>query len=279
MAREDWSDVVRELDAWEANDLKARIWVRDDDACHVTPALARLADLARENEIKIGLAVIPGKLGDDLTNYLNSGDAPFHPMCHGWMHQNHGGAGRLAEFGQERPLGEQLADLKRAHEVFSAAFVVAPVFVPPFNQIDVATAGKLPEIGFAALSSAPGVRLQRLARLNAKAPWLPALPVSKGFDVRRLDVQIDPVDWGRATARPERAIAETVCGELRLRRKGYVERSAPIGLLLHHLIHDDAIWSVAGEFLSVLRQHPAATFPKLSELMPRRSDAAHPAAA
>lgn len=278
MARGVWSSVVGELDCWRASGLSARFFVRDDDACHVTPQLERLTRLAHDHGVEIGLAVIPGKLGPDLTAYLNSGTSPFHPMCHGWMHQNYGAAGRLAEFGCERPIQVQVADLKRAHAAFAQAFDVAPVFVPPFNQIDRKTAAALPGIGFADLSSAPDMWLQRLARLHARYAWLPSIPVGSGLGLRPLDVQIDPVDWGRATARPGGAIAETLVGELRLRRKGYVDRTAPVGLLLHHLIHDAAIWSVVDELLAVLRAHPAALFPKLAALMPAKQQAVRSAA-
>ncbi|MFX9123728.1 hypothetical protein ABTN41_19840, partial [Acinetobacter baumannii] len=73
-------------------------------------------------------------------------------------------------------------------------------------------------------------------------------------------------------------IAETLVGELRLRRKGYVDRTAPVGLLLHHLIHDAAIWSVVDELLAVVRAHPAALFPKLAALMPAKQQAVRSAA-
>jgi len=263
-----WSSVEQELSCWRRAGTFARFWVRDDDAVQATPQLERLSSLAFSHDIDVGLGVIPGRIGDDLISHLNSGSTLFYPMCHGWMHINHGAPGRPAEFGPERPLAIQIDDLRCALAAFRAAFDVPAVFVPPFNRINSCVARELPGVGFAALSSAPSVNLQRLARMAGRAVYLPGIPVRLPVAVRLLDVQIDPVDWSRETAQPVELVAETLLGELRIRRKGYVDPALPIGILLHHLIHDEAIWALSGELLAVLRGNPAVHFPRLAEIMP-----------
>ncbi len=267
-----WRDLERELDLWGKACARARFWVRDDDASKITPQLERLDQLATSHGIQIGLAVIPALLSADFITYLNSGAAPFFPMCHGWDHANHGVQGKPSEFGPERPLGEQLQDLERARAAFCAAFHIAPVFVPPYDNIAPSTAEALPSAGFAALSCAPSRVVQRLTRLHGRFAWLPALPVSPPLPVRSLDVHVDPVDWYRdlPTASERAEIEQKVVRELRLRRKRYVDPTTPIGILLHHLMHDDAIWAVTDELIGVLQAHPATTFLPLGEIMPAR---------
>ncbi len=270
-----------ELGLWQRAGLVARFWVRDDDACEVTPALSRLADLATRHGIEIGLAVIPEKLQPDLIAYLCNTTTPFYPLCHGWRHANYGHPGAPAEFGADRPLPEMLRELASAQATFSRAFPVAPVFVPPFNRIADNVAAELAALGFAGLSCGSPLRLQRAARLHSRTAWLPRIPYRRSMPAPGAHAQIDPVDWTHRTARPLSAIAATLLGELRLRRKNYIPPSEPVGILLHHLIHDATIWEASDRLLSVIRSSPAAVFPGVAELFATRplrlpASAAHP---
>jgi hypothetical protein len=276
-----WEPVRQELSRWRARGLTARFWLRDDDACEITPQLERLAALARRYNFKIGLAVIPSKLTDALVSYLAAGDARFLPMCHGWSHTNHGTVEKPGEFGPDRPFAEVEADCRRGYERFVACFGSRPaVFVPPFGCITKDVEACLGEVGFAGLSNGPTLALARLARLHAKLEALPPNPFWS-LPARPLDTHVDPIDWRRKTAHPPERISVELVGELRLRRKGYIPPSNPIGLLTHHLVHDEAIWSVCDELLDVLQDEPAATFPDLAELFAHdanKSSAAHGAA-
>jgi peptidoglycan/xylan/chitin deacetylase (PgdA/CDA1 family) len=261
-----WRSVRLELDRWTAEGLTAQFWIRDDDACAVTPQLERLAGLARRQRVRIGLAVIPAGLTAGLATYLKRGDAPFWPMCHGWSHTNHGRATRPAEFGPERPHAELTADLARARDAFARSLgPEPPVFVPPFGQITDEAARALQSLGFAFLSNGPTLFEARLARLHARTALLPALPW-RPRPSRRLDVHIDPIDWRAKTAHSRDAIERKLVGELRIRRKRYMAPETPIGVLTHHLVHDGAIWDACEELLAMLRGSAAAAFPDPRQL-------------
>jgi hypothetical protein len=240
--------------------------MRDDDACEVTPQLDRLAAIARRRDLKIGLAVIPSKLTDALVSYLDADGTCFLPMCHGWSHTNYGSAEKPGEFGPDRPLAATRADCERALERFVTRFRQHPaIFVPPFGCITKDMEAILGDVGFAGLSNGPSLNLARLARLHVKFEALPPNPIWP-LRARALDVHVDPINWRRKTAHAPEHIAAQLLGELRLRRKGYIPSSNPIGLLTHHLVHDEAIWSVCDELLDVLQSEPAAAFADLSEL-------------
>lgn len=265
-----WMSVERELDLWQSEGLTAHFWIRDDDAVLVTPALRTLEQFARHHRVRIGLGVIPGGLTADLAAFLTAPGSCFDPMCHGWRHVNHSGAGIPSEFGEARPRSQSLADLQRALEVFQQMFDGPAVFVPPFNKMARSLRPELERIGFAALSSAPDLWLQRLARLSARVSSLPGSPISGLLASRQLDTHLDPVDWSRGTACSMDRIAGTLLGELRLRRKRYIPPATPIGLLLHHLIHDDAIWAMADTLVSRLKGRDGVAFSDLPTILARR---------
>lgn len=262
-----WVALREEFLRWRAQGLRARVWVRDDDACEVTPQLERLAGLAGRGALEIGLAVIPSRVTQGLVRFLDGGGARFVAMCHGWSHANYGSSEKPGEFGAERPLDVMKADAVRACRAFGVHFSGQPaIFVPPFGCIAPEVEAVLGEVGFAGLSNGPSLTLARLARLHAKFPALPPNPL-RALGTGRLDVHVDPIDWRRKTAHAREHIEHELLGELRLRRKGYLPWRTPIGLLTHHLVHDEAIWSTCEDLLDVLKGEPAAEFPALRELI------------
>ena len=72
----DWSDLTDELDAWRAEGRIASLWWRDDDAVAPAPALDRLAGLAGEHGVTVGLAVIPALVQPSLAPWLEGGVGP-----------------------------------------------------------------------------------------------------------------------------------------------------------------------------------------------------------
>jgi len=261
-----WHEVRRELSLWEAARLKARVWLRDDDAIRFTPALRRLEALAVRHGIQIGLAVIPGLAEPDIVEYVHDHQSAFHPMCHGWMHEAHSGIG-FGEFGSNRTLQALRVDAVRALKRFQTLFGdQRPIFVPPFGRLDSGFLPELLRIGFAGISNKPALRQCRLARLHGALSWLPQGMTGLAPPPGLLDVHVDPVDWERSTALADTAVAMRFVGELRLRRKGYVRIDAPIGILTHHLVHDEAIWSRVAQLLDVLSVSPAVTFRQAARL-------------
>jgi hypothetical protein len=257
-----WDEARRELDLWANRGLVAKFWVRDDDASEMSEHLKRLHALAQKHDITIGLAVIPGNLDTNLLDYLNDGgNRRFHPMCHGWKHINYGPPNKPAEFGRERTLARLIEDAKLAHQVFCQHFGGSqPIFVPPFNRIARSLARVLPEIGFVAVSSIPTPLDRTLVRLRSRFAWslVPSLPRQSA--VPRIDVHIDPINWRSRTALDTKAITDVLVQQLRGRRTVGADAASPIGLLTHHLVHDEPIWSTCSEILDVLRGHKAVEF-------------------
>ncbi len=266
MSSDPWAEVRHELDLWADLDQTAKFWVRDDDAFEMSGQLARLDALAGRHGISVGLAIVPGKLDPGLVNYLNSGTRNFRPMCHGWKHINYGPPNRPAEFGRDRPLSRQIEDAAAARQVFRQNFSGSrPIFVPPFNRISHSLIRALPTLGFAALSTIPSSLERTLIRLAARLAWSPVASLDALSSFPRIDVHIDVIDWASRTAFDAKKIADTLVQQLRGRRRAGFGAAQPIGLLTHHLVHDEAIWRACDELLDVLRPHVAVEFTDLAD--------------
>lgn len=257
-----WEDARRELDCWAARGLKARFWVRDDDACEMSASLARLHEMAARHDIVIGLAVIPSKVRPSLLKFLTEEGRRFHPMCHGWQHTNHAPAGhKPAEFGSDRPMSALIDDAQLAIGAFRKYFESCDVvFVPPFGQISRAMVRALPGIGFAGLSGAPGWLERKLSYLPSLEIRLPNVTTPHWSGIPRLDVQIDPIDWQNRTAHSAGTICDAIVRFLRPRRMGFLSCDTPVGLVTHHLVHDERIWDACNDTLDFLRDHRAVEF-------------------
>jgi hypothetical protein len=257
-----WDDAQRELDCWARQGLRVTFWVRDDDAVRPSEPLARLHGLAEKHDITIGLAIIPAELDPSLPEYIRRDGRRFHPMCHGWRHLNHARAGRRpGEFGRDRPTSALVNDARLAHRAFSRHFGdIDVVFVPPFGRISGTLVTALPEIGFSGMSGAAGWLERKLSRL---ADWNIHVPVAATpcrSHVPRLDVQIDPIDWRRRTAHDPAVISQALVRCLRARRIGLLASNLPIGLVTHHLDHDESVWLACDSLLQLLRRHDATRF-------------------
>ena len=154
LTRMDWSDLREELDAWHGAGRTVSLWWRDDDATAPTPALDRLAGLAREHAVTVGLAVIPALAQPSLAPWLES--ERVEVLQHGWAHGNHAADGqKRAELGAHRVPGVVAAELSKGfvtlRELAGARFL--PVLVPPWNRIDEAVTSTLADVGFRGLST------------------------------------------------------------------------------------------------------------------------------
>jgi len=214
-----WAQLRAELSAAPA---RPRFWLRDDDAVVPTPALERLLELVASHAVPLGLAVIPANTGEAVAVRL-SGEEMVTVLVHGWAHSNHAPpTEKKRELGLHRSvelvLGELSHGLARLRDLHGER--LAPVLVPPWNRIDRALLGELPAIGFSALS--------------VFGPATPApLPL--------VNSTVDIMDWhGERGCRPHEAIIGDILAQLRggLGRAG----AQPIGLLTHHLVHDEAAW-------------------------------------
>jgi predicted glycosyltransferase len=220
-----------------------RLWWRDDDAVTVTPELERLLALARRFDFPLGLAAVPAKAERALFERL-AREPRVRVLVHGLAHKNHAPPSeKKAEFGPHRPierLAEEAAEaLRRARAVFDGCLL--PVFVPPWNRIAAELVPMLPANGYRGLSGAGEASL------------------ADGLALRQVNTQVDPVDWqgGRGLRSREMILAD-VAGAIHDR----IERDAsrPIGLLTHHLVHDEPTWVFCEALLSRLARAPNLRF-------------------
>lgn len=222
------------------------LWWRDDDAVAATPALDRLLALAAGRPIMI--AVIPAGAEPSLGRRLEE-ERGVTLAVHGLAHANHAPPGqKAAEFGPHRPLSVLRRDageaLRLARERLPEDRLL-PVFVPPWNRIAPALAAELPGLGYTGVSTAGGK------------------PVAGLF---RADADLDVIDWrGTRSLRDP----ETLLAAIADHAAGGSDR--PLGLLTHHLAHDEAVWSFLDELMPLLT-HPSVLWHDPCDLFRPRVD-------
>jgi hypothetical protein len=242
-----WEALGQELDLWSRRGRRVRFWWRDDDATGTTPALERLLALKDAIGVPLAIAAVPAELRNELARRLE-GLRDVRVLQHGWSHANHAAPGRAkAELAQGRDPAAVEADLragmKRLRECFAERFL--PVLVPPFNALAESLSGAVRSAGFSFVSVEGDFA---------------------GLSLSCRNVQVDPIDWQHRRAKDPAALVRQALGALRLRRFGLVPPNAPIGIVTHHLHHDEAIWQSTGDLLQRLARHPAAAFPAVEEI-------------
>lgn len=226
----DWSPLDRALNHAAERSCPIQFWWRDDDAVADTQQLDRLLGLVRRAQAGLALAVIPQELQTSLAERLADEDAVF-ALVHGSSHVNHAPPDeKKAEFGGHRPVEIMAAEAARAlhaaKDILGAKLL--PVFVPPWNRIATSLLPFLPRSGYAALST-----------FRDRGAAHPA------EGLLQVNTHIDPIDWHgtRSLAEPA-AIVAALAAAVESRVTGAADRSEPIGFLTHHLVHDEAIWSL-----------------------------------
>ena len=87
----------------------------------------------------------------------------------------------------------------------------------------------------------------------------------------RADAPWDVIDWrGSRSLRERTALLDTAI------RHAEGGSTVPLGLLTHHLAHDEAVWAFLAELLTVL-DHPAVRWCDPCDLFPSPVDAGVPA--
>jgi peptidoglycan/xylan/chitin deacetylase (PgdA/CDA1 family) len=233
-----FEDVERELARWRRAGLTPSFWLRDDDAARPTPALDRLLGLARAHDIPLLLAVIPTEATQALAEAIRH-EKLVTPAVHGYSHRRHtpDGAPPL-ELGGARPVEEILDELRQGRTILRHLFGgrLSGILVPPWNRLSREVAARLHEVGFTALST------------NSWHEDGSALP--------QLNTQIDIVDW--ADGRRGHTV-EWAMGELLRRLEQARERGgAPLGLLSHHLVHDEQAWATLEALFLYLKERDFA---------------------
>jgi predicted glycosyltransferase len=241
-AAPDWSPLDDVLRRTAEAGRTVALWWRDDDVVAHTPALDRLLEVARAFDLPIALAAIPVGLKRSLTERL--GEEPqAHVVVHGFSHRNHAPPGeKKAEFGPHRPLAalaqDAAAGLERAREACDGKLL--NVFVPPWNRAAPELLAMLSKLGYRGFSAFG----ERPARHEAQ-------------ELVQANTHADPIDWaGTRRFLPSEAILAQLA-----RAIANADPAEPIGLLTHHLIHDESGWRFLEALLARLRSYDNLIFP------------------
>ncbi|WP_170399030.1 polysaccharide deacetylase family protein [Ruegeria arenilitoris] len=238
----DWRPLEAELDIWQAQGLSLPLWWRDDDAISRTPQLERLSKLSRSLDLPVHLAIIPRDADAGLGDYVTQ-QPWLIPVVHGWAHQNHAPPDeKKSEFRLHRPLEAIIVDAQSGLERLRTLFGdrLCPMFVPPWNRIAPEVVQELPDLGYRIVSTAtPRKTRESVPRLE------------------QINTHLDPIDWRgtRGLVAADKLIIQTT-DLLRDRRERRADITEPFGVLTHHLVHDQEIWTFTQELLSRLLDGP-----------------------
>ena len=234
--------LVESLQHKAANASAVNFWLRDDDAIEPSDKLDRLLDLTGTFNVPLTLAVIPAHTGDALAQQV-AAKRHVSVAVHGWSHTNHAPADeKKQELGSHRPAHEILGELSDgfAHlsKLHRSHFV--PVLVPPWNRISPAIIDRLGELGFKAVSTFGDEESTELLSVNT---------------------QVDIIDWkGNRGGRPAIELAAEIIDCLESDRSS-------IGILTHHLVHDDPAWQFLQQLFEATTDHPGARWVSIAELL------------
>lgn len=246
-AHDIWTPLRTELDRWQAAGKTARFWLRDDDAIEPTPALEKLLKSTADANVPLTLAVIPASTGEPLAARL-ADERQVLVALHGWSHTNHAGPDeKKQELGAHRAPDIVLRELRDGLAILQRLF--GPHFismlVPPWNRINSALIAELPALG-----------LENLSVYG---------PAKAGSPIRLLNTHVDIMNWhGIRGGRPHEELVADVVKELQAR---FDDDAEPIGILTHHLVHDETAWAFLSELLAETSAHPAVVWKSAAALI------------
>jgi hypothetical protein len=217
-----------ELGAWRRLGHTPRLWWRDDDARKPTAALDRLLEAA--NGTPIALAIIPDGDLPALAKRLN-GDTGVTVSQHGIDHQNRlPEGGRRSEYAEGTSQDAVNAAIARGRDALKAAGFDPRFYTPTWNEFDDRLLTAVRAAGYLTFSAGiKGYPTHGLKHLGADVDvlrWKEDPPQFKG-EVRILDLLRKRLEERR-----------------RARRYG-----EPIGMLTHHLVHDEPTWAFLNWFV------------------------------
>lgn len=234
--------LIRALDKRVQAEHPVQLWLRDDDAVGPSQPLDRLLELTHRYGIPLTLAVIPMDTGKSLVDRLHD-TLHVSVAVHGWSHQNYAPVTeKNQELGAHRELALVVAELQNG---FSTLFALhtsrfVPLLVPPWNRIDSAVVAALAGIGFQALSTFGSA---------SNAP------------VKMLNTHLDIIDWkGSRGGRDPDSLADELTTLVQ-------EGVQPIGILTHHLVHDEKAWHFLETLMDATSGHEAVKWMDCRELM------------
>jgi hypothetical protein len=235
-----------ELRRWRDMGRRANLWWRDDDARAPSRARDRRLAIAAAAEVTLTLAVIPDGDMTALAARLTQ-VAGVQVAQHGADHQNRREGRAAGEFPPEWSRLRLVTALLAGRRKLVGLPGVIPVFVPPWNDVHPELDSALSDAGFQGWSAAGGRRLRG--------------------ELSRVDIHLDLLRWrGGARFRGPRKFLRELATELRARRLDQAWNE-PIGLLTHHLDHDEEGWEFLRDFLAWTRHDQPFLWRALPDLM------------
>lgn len=251
------SELRRELHEWEITGRKVRLWWRDDDAVSDTPELRRLLALAEEIGTVIALAVIPDGADNTLAKLVATSPCCIwqHGWAHHWQHEDGDSSYSQGEFGEGRSLESMMTEAHKGQLALDRMFGEAGwqrVFVPPFHALSVPFKRLLPSLGYWGLS--------------AGVPLTPPIDT-----VTEVNAEIDIMNWAERKSHSPDVISTMLVEQLISRRQGRASVDTPLGLLTHHLAHDEEAWRFLKELFCFLERQPAVEIVPADRLFSQRT--------
>jgi peptidoglycan/xylan/chitin deacetylase (PgdA/CDA1 family) len=248
-----WQPLLDRLDHLQDAGQGVDFWLRDDDAVEPTAALHRLLDVTDRFSVPATLAVIPAHTDERLARCI-AGRRDINVAVHGWSHQNHAMAGeKRQELGAHRPSGTVAEELRTGYALLRALHPTAfvPLLVPPWNRIDAGVIAELADIGFRALSV-----FGPEASGKAAAFRRPGLKI--------INTHVDVMDWhGTRGGRNHAQLVQEITRRLDEVSHG----EGTVGVLTHHLIHDESVWAFLSKLFEITASHPACRWRRITDLI------------
>ena len=224
----DWSFLSAELSAWRRAGRRPQLWWRDDDAVAASQSLERLLSIASYAGVPLSLAVIPERVEKSLAALVNFRRS-VTVMQHGTDHWPASGRGAPTQFPPAVPADVIAAWLSSARAPMRQFHHRLPVYAPPWNDLQDNVVAALPMAGFRGVSGFDGA--------------------GPATSLRRVDTHLDLMRWSPAPRfRGEGRFLRRMTRLLRTRRRQGAW-DEPIGLLTHHLDHDEAAWAFLQKLL------------------------------
>jgi hypothetical protein len=239
-----WVWLELELRRWRAAGRYATLWWRDDDARSASPQLDRLLSAAEGTPLT--LAVIPD--GDLAALAVRLADATgVSVVQHGVDHENRRLGREAGEFPHDWRRIRVATQVRAGWKRLSALPGALQMYVPPWNDVHPELPAVMEDcsyIGWSAWGQTVGE----------------AVP-------RRVDAHLDLMRWkGGERFRGEARFLADLRRLLVLRRRTQ-SWGAPIGLLTHHLVHDEPAWNFLRRFTAWSAARPDVVWRSLPQLV------------
>jgi hypothetical protein len=229
--------LAAEFSRWAREGRRPRLFLRDDDAIADTAQLQRLLAICERFGMPLLLASIPRDADATLARAVR-GNALVTAAIHGHAHVNHAPRGeKPCEMGDHRRLETVLGELRRGREKLLDLFDgrLSGLLVPPWNRISANVARHAVEAGFTAIST---------HGWNIPAGLPPMV-----------NTHLDIIHWsGGRVGRQWEWVAEQLAINLaEARSRGH----AAVGILAHHLAHDEQAWRMLEAIGETAARHGA----------------------